>query len=438
MSKWSAPPELVDLFRSVGRVLLRNDMEDSHSGNIAMLWIDNRQHEYLVITATGSQKGELDAGQICFLSTADTDHGYYKASSETDIHARILALPDANASIHAHTKDLTVVTYDDEAKPNTPVPFTPIDPLGHYHLAGCIPVDWVAVPSGSPDMARIIPERLQLHPATVIQGHGTFVKGRSLLEALFRICIADYSGYVARLSQRSGIDIERLRSQIRRQPDEIFAYPPSVYPPEDTVGTGVTGEEEIAEEFKKTAARIFESRLSPFHTGSVSVRGVKSMIYSGCASMPREIEGPIREIPLESKASDDAELSLHKAIYARSPFQTVIHCYVPEAEVMSRVIAPGEEKPTERIVPIDAEGSFLYLVIPVIPPRFEIDTLIRLLHDYKVVAVRGGGVWGVGSQSLSEVLHHPSSVREICLYRFGAMERGLDLSRLEPKQAKNW
>ncbi len=438
MSKWSAPRELVELFKSVGRVLLRNDMEDSHSGNIAMLWKDTRRREYLVITATGSQKGDLDAGKICLLSTADTDHGYYKASSETDIHARILALPDADASIHAHTKDLTVVTYDDDAKPNTPTPFTPIDPLGHYHLGGTIPVDWVAIPSGSPDMARIIPERLRHHPATVIQGHGTFVKGRSLPEALFRVCIADYSGYVARLSQRMGIALEELRSQIHRQPEEVFAYPPPQYPPDSRERTGVSGEEEITEEFKKTAARVFESRLSPFHTGSVSVRGVKTMIYSECASMPREIEGPIWEIPLDPTASDDMELSLHKAIYAGGPFQTVIHCYVPEAEVMSRTIAPGSEKPTERIVPIDAEGSFLYLVIPVIPPRFEIESLIRLLYEYKVVAVRGGGVWGVGSQSLSEVLHHPSSVREICLYRFGAMERGLDLSRLEPKQAKNW
>ncbi len=438
MSKWSAPQELVELFRSVGRVLLRNDMEDSHSGNIAMLWEDLHRHEYLVITATGSQKGDLDAGQICFLSTADTDHGYYKASSETDIHARILALPDARASIHAHTKDLTVMTYDDDTKPNIPSPFIPIDPLGYYHLGGRIPVDWVAVPSGSPDMARIIPERLQRHPATVIQGHGTFVKGRSLQEALFRVCIADGSGYVARLSRRMGIDVERLRNQIQREPGDVFAQPPSPYPPEKMEGSVVTGEDEIVGELRKTGTRIFESRLSPFHTGSVSVRGVKTMIYSPCASMPREIEGPIREIPLEPAASDDVELSLHKAIYAGGPFQTVLHCYVPEAEVMSRIIPSGAEKPIERIVPIDAEGSFLYLVIPVIPPRFEAATLIRLLHDYKVVAVRGGGVWGVGSQSLSEVLHHPSSVREICLYRFGAMERGLDLSRLEPRQAKDW
>jgi hypothetical protein len=52
--------------------------------------------------------------------------------------------------------------------------------------------------------------------------------------------------------------------------------------------------------------------------------------------------------------------------------------------------------------------------------------------------VRGGGVWSVGQQSLSEVLHHPSSLREICLYRIGAFEQGLDLRKMEPKKAKKW
>jgi ribulose-5-phosphate 4-epimerase/fuculose-1-phosphate aldolase len=437
MSKWEAPPELVRLFHSVGRVLLLNDMEDSHSGNIAMRWKDGQGREYLVITSTGSQKGDLDARQICFLSTTETDHGYYKASSETDIHARILTLPDAAASIHAHTKDLTVMTYDGEAKPNAPAPFVPIDPLGHHHL-GEIPVDWVAVPSGSAEMTKIIPDRLRDHPAMLIQGHGTFAKGRSLLEALYRVCLADNSGYAARLAERVGVGVESLRQDIRTRPEDLFSAPPPPYEPEGTGTPEVPGEEEIAAAFRRTGARIFESRLSPFHTGSVSVRGVNTMLYSPTASMPREIGGVLREMPVTAQKDDDAEISLHKAIYRESQFQTVLHCFVPEAEVMARYIPPGHEMPVERIVPIDAEGSFLYLVIPVLPPRFETTALIRLLHDYKVVVVRGGGVWGVGSQSLSEVLHHPSSVREICLYRFGAMERGLPVSRLEPDQAKNW
>jgi hypothetical protein len=47
-------------------------------------------------------------------------------------------------------------------------------------------------------------------------------------------------------------------------------------------------------------------------------------------------------------------------------------------------------------------------------------------------------VCAVGEQSLSEALHHPSSLREICIYRLAAFERGLDLRKMEPEKAKRW
>ena len=168
------------------------------------------------------------------------------------------------------------------------------------------------------------------------------------------------------------------------------------------------------------------------------MRGVTTILYAPKASMSREFGGPLLEYSLSPEKSDSPELAIHKKIYAESNFQTIIHCYVPEAESISHFINPGESEPSNRIVPIDAEGSFLYLVIPILPPKFDFKEFLRLLHDYKVVIVRGGGVWGVGAQSLSEVLHHPSSMREICLYRIGALERGLDLKKMEPKKAKRW
>lgn len=435
---WKASKELIDMFRAVGRALLLYDIEDSHSGNIAILWKDKKGHERIAITSTGSQKGDLDPSQICFLSISETDFGYYKASSETDIHVRILDLEGVSASIHAHTKDLTIVTLDDDDKPNQPIPFIPIDPLGYYHLEGFVPVDWAEVPSGSTEMANIIPKRLKQSPATVIQGHGTFTKGRSLKEALFFTCVANNSGYIVRLANQLGVDLENLRTQIQSDPDSTFSYPPPKYRIEGDETHDFPEEEEISKEFFKTGARIFESRLSPFHTGSLSIRGVNTMLFAPNASMPRELGGPLLKTALSQKKTDSQEIRIHKEIYARSNFQTIIHCYVPEAEAISHFIFPGKSEPDERIIPIDAEGSFLYLVIPVVPPKVKLETLIRLLHDYKVVIVRGGGVWGIGEQSLSEVLHHPSSVREICLYRIGAYERGLDLQKLEPKKAKRW
>jgi len=438
-SPWKADKTLIRLFQLVGRILLDKDMEDSHSGNISTLWKDPQGNEKLVITAAGSQKGDLEPSQICFLSPSETDYGYYKASSETDIHAKILSLPGIRSVIHAHTKELTIMTFDEEEKPNKPSPFIPIDVLGFYHLQGSIPVDWVEVPVGSPAMTKIIPQRLARHKVTVLQGHGTFARGSSLQETLFNVCTANNSGYIARQAQKLDIDIHQLAKEITKSPSRFFPYPLSEYKEEQEKKAIIPGEEEISGEFQKTAGRIFKSDLSPFHTGSMSIRGVDRMLYTPKASMPPEIKGPICEIPLNPNIKEkDRELMIHQQIYKETGFQTIIHCYVPEAEALSYFVPPGKKDPIDRIVPIDAEGSFFYLVIPILPPSFKYENLIRLLHDYKIVIIRGGGVWSVGEQSLSEALHHPSSLRDICLYIIGAYERGLDLSLLQPEKAKQW
>lgn len=435
---WKASADVLKLFQSVGRASLLYDIQDSHSGNMALKYRDEAGNDWIVITATGSQKGDLGADDICFLSPEETDFGYYKASSESDIHARILALEGVGASIHAHTKDLTVVTLDDEAKPSRPEPFVPVDPLGHYHLGGVVPVDWVAVPSGSAEMVRIIPERLTEHPTSVIQTHGTFAKGRTLREAFFHICVANNAGMVVRLMRELKVDVGRLRAMVQAAPEQSFSFAPPPYTIADDGICEFPEETEILREFSRAAARIFESRLSPFHCGSMSVRGVESMLYAPKASMPREIGGPLRKLRLEVEGGEPPELLFHKQIYAESDFQTAIHCYLPEAEAQAHFVYPGEKDPLDRIVPIDAEGSFIHLAIPVVPPRTDVSAIVRLLHDYKMVVVRGGGVWAVGSQSLSEALHHPSSLREICIYRRGAFSQGLDLRKMEPKKASKW
>ncbi len=436
--KWKASQEVLKLFQSIGRASLLYDIQDSHSGNMAIRIKDEAGLDQIIITATGSQKGDLEPDQICFLSATETDYGYYKASSETDIHARVLSLEGVGASIHAHTKDLAVVTFDDADKPSQPADFIPIDPLGTCHLGGHIHVDWVAVPSGSQEMAEVIPRRLAEHPVTVIQTHGTFARGRTLKEAFFLICVANNAGAVVRQSKKQGVDVEAVRQKMKSDPESECQFRPEIYAIKGDERCDFPDETEILKEFKKSGARIFESRLSPFHTGSMSVRGVNDLLYAPKASMPREVGGPLMKIPLAADPSDSSELNLHKLIYAETDFQTIMHCYTPEAEAHSRFRYPGQDGPLDRIVPIDAEGSFLYLVIPVLPARVEKETLIRLLHEYKVAVVRGGGVWAVGHQSLSEVLHHPSSVREICLYRAGALEQGLDLRKMEPKKAKRW
>ncbi|MCX6567218.1 MAG: class II aldolase/adducin family protein [Candidatus Aminicenantes bacterium] len=435
---WTATADILRLFQSIGRASLLYDIQDSHSGNMAVKIKDEAGADQIVITAAGSQKGDLDPDQICFLSATETDYGYYKASSETDIHQRILNLPGAGASMHAHTKDLAIATLDDLPKPAQPPDFIPIDPLARHALGGRVPVDWFAVPSGSSEMAERIPQRLAGHAATTIQGHGTFARGRTLKEAFYLLCIANNAGQVVNDARRLKVDVEDLRAKIQADPRPYFAHVPDPYVVENDEACDFPEETEVLKEFRKAGVRIFESRLSPFHTGSMSVRGAGDLLYAPKAATPRDLPGPLRRRPLRPDAADSPELALHKTIYAETDFQTVMHCWLPEAEAHSYFRYPGEDRCADRIVPVDAEGGFMYLVIPGLPAHVDAETLIDNLHDYKAAVVRGGGVWAVGYQSLSEVLHHPSSVREICLYRIGAFERGLDLRKMEPKKAKKW
>ena len=70
--KWKASEELLRLFQAVGRASLLYDIQDSHSGNMAVRWTDERGDEQIVITATGSQKGRPRA-EPDLLPLADRD-----------------------------------------------------------------------------------------------------------------------------------------------------------------------------------------------------------------------------------------------------------------------------------------------------------------------------------------------------------------------------
>ena len=123
----------------------------------------------------------------------------------------------------------------------------------------------------------------------------------------------------------------------------------------------------------------------------------------------------------------------------RTDFQTVMHCWLPEAEAHAHFVYPGDEEPLDRIVPLDAEGSFIYLVIPVAPAQTMQPKRSSACSTTTKSSSSGGAASGRSAQqSLSEALHHPSSLREICLYRIGAFEQGLDLRQMEPEKAKKW
>lgn len=436
---------IVRKFTAIGAAALAMDIEDSHSGNISQKWTDADGYTHMAITATGSQKGDLKPTDICFPSIEGTNFGHYKASSETDIHTAILKLPGVSASMHAHTKHAMIETLNDGPKPpkDAIAPLRPIDPLG-YHLIGNVPVEWFAVPSGSPEMVTKLSGHLADNPAVITHGHGVFCKGTSPDEALFRASLVENSGLARWFLRLFGVDPEAVADYIEKDPDGNLPEKPGVYSTDGDGHCDFDDEPDTAEEFFRTGHRIFESRLSPFHSGSISLRGATTILYAPKASMPRNLPGPLLEFPLDPLPGDSPELAFHKQIYANSSFQSVIHTYPAEAEAAAWSVHPEiapecfRDSSGDCIVPIDAEGSFLYLKIPLLQPEAGFETVLRALHDYQVAVIRGRGVWAIGEQSLSEVLHHVSSARDISFYRAGASLRRLNFECLEPKNAKNW
>ena len=427
---------------AIGRAALTAGLENSHSGNIAIMVHDNGKGNCFAITATGSQKGELTPGKICYPTLKSTSYGHFKASSETDIHASILQIPGISASMHGHTKWATVVTLDDADTPkeNPREPLRPIDPLGIRYL-GEVPVDWFSVASGSKEMTETISARLSHHHACIVQAHGAFVRGASIEEAFFYLSLTEHAGEVLDMSERLGVSKEGAL----RKAEELKAWLAEALPPyssEMNSRCDFADEEETVELFLTQGFRSFESRYSPFHTGSMSIRVTGALLYAPYASMPHDLPGPMMELPLKMGDNTDNpwgwDLEMSRIVYRETPLKALIHCYPSEVEAVALAHLDGRDKDMPKIIPIDAEGGFLYPSVPILPPRPDPDQLCRALLDYHMAVVAFGGGWAAGEQALGEALRHVSSIKDICFYRIMANSRGLDLAKMEPERARSW
>jgi ribulose-5-phosphate 4-epimerase/fuculose-1-phosphate aldolase len=300
------------------------------------------------------------------------------------------------------------------------------------------------VPSGSPEMTKRIPMHLEDNVAMMIHGHGVFARGVNPEEAFYRVAATESSGVTLWMLRMYGIDSGAVADLIDAEPEKHLPVVPTPFTADGDGECDFADEPDTAAEFLKTGKRIFESRISTFHSGSMSLRGARTLLYAPKAAMPRGLPGPLREHPLTADAGDNAELEFHKMIYAHSNFQAVMHTYTAEAEAAAWAAHPkfvgtaGLVMHENHVIPIDAEGSFLYLKTPLLQPDASFEAILTALHDYHIVIVRGRGMWAVGEQSLSEALHHVSSVRDICYYRAGAAMRRLNFANLEPEKAKNW
>jgi ribulose-5-phosphate 4-epimerase/fuculose-1-phosphate aldolase len=144
------------LMRDTGRAIMLTSGNNTHSGNLSLR--DPLDRDVFHITASGSQCGALIPSDIVPVRFSRVSWGDGRASTESTIHRKILAIPGVEAAIHAHYLSAISVSFDAKEAGNYLVyegevqgteefSFVPIDRTGAWVL-GRVPSGTYVEPVG--------------------------------------------------------------------------------------------------------------------------------------------------------------------------------------------------------------------------------------------------------------------------------------------------
>ncbi len=167
------PPEVVDQFRQVGRLLWEAGLVSSHGGNLGLRLPDGA----IVVTCHGAMLGRLDEASLVVLGHAEGR----EPSSDADVHRAILDATGAGAVAHAHPRHAIALSLLAEGD------LEPRDLEGRHYLGKRVPVV-----AGREHVA----DALRGFPIAVVRGHGSYACGRDLWEALLYTSVLEESAHV--------------------------------------------------------------------------------------------------------------------------------------------------------------------------------------------------------------------------------------------------
>ena len=114
--------------------------------------------------------------------------------------------------------------------------------------------------------------------------------------------------------------------------------------------------------FRDTGRDIFDSGLTSSHGGNMSVRTESGIVITRRGSMLGRLgDDDLVETGMEPCASDDRcsrEIVVHRAIYAATDAQAIVHAHPPHT--VARSFA------NDTIVPRDSEGLYVLGQVPVV------------------------------------------------------------------------
>jgi L-fuculose-phosphate aldolase len=469
MSNTYAPSQtdkIYELMHTVGRAIMLTKGNNTHSGNLSMR--DPQDRDVFYITSSGSQKGMLVPSDIVPLKFSGVSWGDGRASTESTIHRKVLSLPGVEATIHAHYLSAISISFDSrecqnylvyEGKHNNreEYSFVPIDCLGASILHK-VPTGEYLEAVGSIEMEERIPEYLISYGATIVKGHGPFVRGKSLEECLFLQGLVDSSAKLHQAAGLRGVDVASLsRRLLHAGVDSVYAKKPKDFS-QINLGQYETKDESTISAFKDRAYFNYYQGITPFGTGSMSEKITeREMLYCPLAGAPEGLELNIRRVSLNAEKNDDWELRFHKIVYKETSNKTCMITMSPlaSAEAMAVIaesygmealldpssvtIDYSHRKDHPVIVPIDAEAVYLNPRVGLCNSNAPDEAVLDMLRWHKGACfVAGMGAIGIGKVTLEQAAHHIASGESIARFRQSVhmthkIKNGPPIEYFEPK-----
>ena len=179
------------IFDKIGKHLVNHGYNTSHSGNLSI-----RSGGKIIIKRRAAMLGNLEPEDLVECSLYEEDSTALIASTELGVHRAIYLQTDAMAVIHAHNPHCVALSLVEEE-------ITCIDAEG-FALYRKIPIIDVEIPAGAYYTSIEVPKVLKNYPFVIVRGHGNFVKGMTLEDALQYVTGAEQSAKIRYLTIMMG------------------------------------------------------------------------------------------------------------------------------------------------------------------------------------------------------------------------------------------
>ena len=167
-------------FKEVARLISLEGLTYGYTGNLSRLWGNK-----LFITRTGSNILNLTNEDIIAIPFQDYSILEERASSEREIHKRVLKETKKKAVVHLHTVYTIKLSFLTDS-------IFPIDNEGKVIL-GKVPILSVEKASASEELAEKLSEALKNKSIVVVKSHGVFAVDENLIEAYEKVAILENS-----------------------------------------------------------------------------------------------------------------------------------------------------------------------------------------------------------------------------------------------------